>query len=588
MKFLLHFILTAAIIVSYGCSDNTQGKESLAEARDPQGIEAGAWSSVSAGLNSGFGNTDTRYSRSIPPEGNIRTDISLTGWKGEKVHCQLLFWSASDEGIIKVNSDDIDNQLFISDRDIIIRTVKYVLADEFLNGCGYRDQDTIASYLVPDMLDETNSFNLPGMQTRPVWISINIPHGTEPGIYDIHITGISDKDTVNHIINLEVQNKLLPPPADWSFHLDLWQNPFAVARYHDVQLWSQEHMNLLKPLLTMLAAAGQKCITTSITHKPWGGQTYDPFESTITWLKSSDGFWEYDYSAFDQYVQLAIDCGIDEQINCYSMVPWGNKFSWFDQDSGKFITVEAIPGSTEYTNIWTPFLNDFRVHLMEMGWLEKVTIALDERGAEEMKKLFRFLEEAAPDFRVTMAGHYFEDINKYIYDFSYNWRHITTGTENVISERKDKGNISTYYVACGVPRPNTFTFSPPAESSYLGWFASAMGFDGFLRWAYNSWPEKPAYDSRFIKWPSGDTYMVYPGTRSSIRFERLIEGIQDYEKIRILKEELSLNPSMEAAEAEIRISQFLSSINTASLDSLPAHEIVNRGRQILEDISRIK
>lgn len=31
--------------------------------------------------------------------------------------------------------------------------------------------------------------------------------------------------------------------------------------------------------------------------------------------------------------------------------------------------------------------------------------------------------------------------------------------------------------------------------------------------------------------------MIYPEGRSSIRFERLIEGIQSYEKIRILKEE---------------------------------------------------
>jgi len=588
MKILMHLILPVIFVVTYGCSDSTKGKEPLAEAKDPQGIEAGAWSSVSAGLNSGFGNTDTRYSRSIPPQGNISSDISLTGWKGEKVNCQLLFWSVSDEGIIQVNSKDIENQDFISGNDIIIRTVKYVLADEFLNSCGYRDKDTIASYLVPDMLDDTNSFNLSGMQTRPVWISLNIPPGTEPGIYGIHITGTSDKDTVNHIINLEVQDKFLPPPANWSFHLDLWQNPFAVARCHNVQLWSQEHINLLKPLLVMLASAGQKCITTSIIHEPWGGQTYDPFRSMISWIRNSNNLWEYDYSVFDQYVQLAIDCGIDKQINCYSMVPWGNKFTWFDEDSAKFITVEAISGSAEYRNIWQPFLNDFRVHLMETGWLEKVTIALDERGEEEMKNLFRFLEEAAPDYSVTMAGHYFKDINRYIYDFSYNWRHINTGTKKVISERRDTGNISTYYVACGIPEPNSFTFSPPAESCYLGWFAAAMGFDGFLRWAYNSWPENPVYDSRFIKWPSGDTYLVYPEARSSIRFEKLIEGIQDYEKIRILKEELSLNPSLEAAEAEIRISQFLSSITIASLDSLPAHEIVNRGKQILEDISRIK
>ncbi len=575
-------------LVLFGCTSKINDKEALTEPEDPAGIETEAWLSVDEGLNSGFGSTDTRYSRSRPPEGGTETEIFLTGWRGEKVHTQLLFWSASEEGTIQVKSESSENHDFVYGRDIIINTVKYVLADEFLNGCGYRDNDTIDSYLVPDMLDNTNIFNLPEMQTRPVWISVNIPSGIKPGNYIIDITGYSDNDTLHHSIHLEVQDRVLPPPADWSFHLDLWQNPFAVARYHDVQLWSQEHMTLLKPLLTMLAEAGQKCITTSITHKPWGGQTYDPFESMIIWLRSSDGYWEYDYSVFDQYVQLAIDCGIDEQINCYSMVPWGNKFSWFDQDSGKFISSEALPGSTEYMNIWKPFLNDFRAHLMEMGWLEKTAIALDERGEDEMKKMFSFLDVAAPDYRVSMAGHYFADINRYIYDFSYNWGHIGSGTKSIVSRRRDSANISTYYVACGVPQPNTFTFSPPAESAYLGWFAAAMGFDGFLRWAYNSWPENPVYDSRYIKWPSGDTYLVYPGARSSIRFEKLIEGIQDYEKIRILKEELALNPSMEAAAAEIRISTFLGSINKTSLDSIQAQDIVNRGKQVLDEISRIE
>ena len=56
-----------------------------------------------------------------------------------------------------------------------------------------------------------------------------------------------------------------------------------------------------------------------------------------------------------------------------------------------------------------------------------------------------------------------------------------------------------------------------------------------LRWAYNSWAENPQYDSRYGNWMSGDTYVVYPYNRSSIRFERLIDGIEVTEKIRALR-----------------------------------------------------
>ena len=63
------------------------------------------------------------------------------------------------------------------------------------------------------------------------------------------------------------------------------------------------------------------------------------------------------------------------------------------------------------------------------------------------------------------------------------------------------------------------------------------GYDGYLRWAYNSWVKNPNQDTRFRTWTAGDCFLVYPGC-SSIRMERLVQGIQDFEKIRILKSEL--------------------------------------------------
>ena len=98
----------------------------------------------------------------------------------------------------------------------------------------------------------------------------------------------------------------------------------------------------------------------------------------------------------------------------------------------------------------------------------------------------------------------------------------------------------TFYT-CFIPeRPNTFTFSAPAESAFLGWHAMAAGYSGYLRWAYNSWVKEAWQDSRFRTWPAGDCALVYPGG-SSIRMKRLVEGIQDFEKIRILRKELKGN-----------------------------------------------
>ncbi|HKH59588.1 MAG TPA: DUF4091 domain-containing protein, partial [Flavitalea sp.] len=92
-----------------------------------------------------------------------------------------------------------------------------------------------------------------------------------------------------------------------------------------------------------------------------------------------------------------------------------------------------------------------------------------------------------------------------------------------------------YYVCCNPARPNNFVFSPPVEGRYISWYAAAYGYDGFLRWAYDAWPEDPMRDARHTMWPAGDCFLVYPGGNSSIRFEKLREGIVDFEKIRILR-----------------------------------------------------
>ena len=144
------------------------------------------------------------------------------------------------------------------------------------------------------------------------------------------------------------------------------------------------------------------------------------------------------------------------------------------------------------------------------------------------------LREVTPEFRIALAGGYIEELNDDIYDLCIAFRDNLD--KELISERVERGWPTTFYTMCARPEhPNNFTFSPPAEQAWLGWHAASRGFTGFLRWAYNSWVEDPVRDSRFRTWPAGDTYQVYPGPRSSIRFERLREGIQDYEKIRILR-----------------------------------------------------
>lgn len=572
---------------------NSQVIDFSVEPADPDTYDLSVWDDIATGVHSGFGSLDSSYSKSIPPKGEISEAVQLQGWKGERVACKLLVWSSGSQETISINTSELSSGEHTIDAEALsVSVVQYVLTDEFLNekggACGPRDNDKTPVHLVPDILFDQNGFISDTLGTRPIWISIDIPQDAVAGNYVGTITRKSKSGKVKHDIALEVIDRVLPTPSEWPFHLDLWQNPFAIARYHEVELWSQEHIELLKPYLTMLAEAGQKCITTTINDRPWGWEKpcYDDFRSMVDWTKKKDGSWEYDYSHFDLYVNLAMECGISKQINCYTMVPIRNDFVWFDEVLSDTIFQKLYPGTLEYEALWRPFLADFSKHLESKGWLDKTTIALDEREEEEMALMFKFIADAAPEFKITMAGFYHERVNMEIYDFSSNWRDYGRISNEAIQKRKKAGLITTYYVACGIPKPNNFTFSPPTESCFEGWIASSMGFDGFLRWAYNSWPEDPMIDSRYIKWPAGDTYFIYPGPLSSVRFERLREGIQDYEKIRIIRNELDQKNSPEAAADLARLDEFLNSIDAKTLDSEFAANVINAGKELLYEISK--
>lgn len=532
------FLLSVMGVTISGCSQKRHWNkgQTFMEAKDPVKVDEKNWLSVQPGLHSSFVSIDNRYAKSEVPKIKIENSVQVTGWKGERVSAQLLLWTTDSVPAVQVKVSDFKSENGKSLKSIgYARFERYVLTDEFGSGCGRRKPEDYASSLSPDMLDDLSSYNLEKNKVRPVWVTIEIPRTAQKGNYQGTVQITSPQGTTQELnVSLDVIDHLLPEPSDWTFHLDQWQHPSAVARVNNVPMWSKAHYEALKPQMQLLASAGQKVITTTLNKDPWNVQTFDPYADMIIWTKETDGSWSYDYKNFDKWVSFMMDLGVKKMINCYSIVPWNNEIHYKDAASGEFVNVVAKPGTEVFTAMWEPFLKDFSKHLQEKGWLEITNIALDERNKDEMGAAFALIERVAPMLGVAYAD------NKETYKRYPNSEDVSSAIQhpldiNDIRDRRSRGLNTTFYVYCQNSFPNQFTFSDPAESAYLGWYAMARGYDGLLRWAFASWVENPLVDSRFRSWPAGDTYITYPQARSSIRFERLREGIQDYEKIVIIK-----------------------------------------------------
>ena len=532
-----------------------------------------------------WGQTDLRYSRTSVPMSAICKLQGISGWRGEKVNAQAVVWTKDGIPALRYEISDftgpgghtIPAEAFESG------FVRYVMTDELNKGgggCGYRPDHTVYdSTMVADCIDPyLEEISLDAMNTQAVWLSCRIPRDIKAGTYRGKLTIFDGEKALKSLdLNILADKHVLPDPSDWEFHLDLWQNPYAVARYYQVPVWSREHLDAMRPLMERLAAAGQKVITASIMHKPWNGQTHDWFESMVTWIRKVDGSWAFCFDVFDRWVEFMMSCGIDQEIGCYSMVPWNLSFQYYDQATDSMKSVLTAPGEQVYEEMWTSMLEAFSKHLKEKGWFDICTIAMDERPMEVMQKTIAVIKKADPEFKISLAGNYHPEIEDQLYDYC-----ITINEnfpEEVLERRRQEGKISTLYTCCSESYPNTFTFSPLAEATWIGLYMAAKNVDGYLRWAYNSWPLEPLLDSRFHTWAAGDTYLVYPGNRTSMRFEKLLEGIQAYEKIRILRQEYKDTGDTRKAE---ELDAALSAMDISDLAGTPAAECLRDIRSCLK------
>jgi hypothetical protein len=132
-----------------------------------------------------------------------------------------------------------------------------------------------------------------------------------------------------------------------------------------------------------------------------------------------------------------------------------------------------------------------------------------------------------------------------------------------LKEEQAKGGEATWYISCdqAYPQPNYFIDAPVLDPVMVPWITARYKMNGILYWAANFWNQTPdpwldpvtfisGFDCSGGYVLNGEGSLVYPGNHtkrytgqpdvngpvSSIRFEMLREGIEDYEYLWMLKE----------------------------------------------------
>lgn len=493
--------------------------------------------------------------------GNV-TDrqLELSAVRNEQVSAQLAVASTDDISKLEAAISDLENEDGdkISPDHVQIRYADYVPVEEKSDKTGGSLVEDVAGRavsgdgdqdVVADPLLEVPEIDVPDHEAQPIWFTFDIPKSAHPGDYQGEITVKSkNDDAITYDLDLSVDDVEIPDPEDYTFNLDVWMNPNAIAEAYDEEPWESEaYWDMVGKYMKDLAESGQSAITTTIMQNPWlvswndwEPQTATGYDTMVDW-KYDGGNWDFDYSKFDRYVQTGLDAGMGPDINAYSLLTFrgDQRITYLDEETGKTVTKVTDAGSELWTEAWTAFLNDFSGHLKEKGWMDQTYLSFDERPADLMSQVLDLIEENAPEFldKTQVAGT--DDVSPFAQRLSLGLDSLNRVSDDWIKKRKAEGKETTYYAWAGDNHPNSLSYSPAVESRMMPWISADRGLDGLLHWAYNNWPED-VFHHPVYAFSQGDEYFIYPGEdgpMSSIRWELIKEGVEDYELFQMAKEE---------------------------------------------------
>ena len=305
-------------------------------------------------------------------------------------------------------------------------------------------------------------------------------------------------------------------------------------------MYSDEWFDMLKVYADNMAAHRQNVIQASM--------------STIKISRNAEGELDFDFTRFDQIVQVFMNTGKMDFIETGLGLTRFGEGDWFsteivlsdfpvrDNDKGETITMAG-------KDVVPFLLPAFENHLRRKGWLDRTFIAVRNEvslhNAIPYAEMSAYFHQLAPDLKqiesleTTMFGGV--DIPGPKLD------HLATWYDSFREAQRNGTEVCYYIVGIyqGSRYPNKTIDVPVMDSRIMPWLNYKYMLSGIKHWGWNSWTDDPYTE---VGMHLGDGWHVYPlagGVLNSLRWEQMRNGIQDYEYFYLLGEKIqSLKDSL--------------------------------------------
>jgi hypothetical protein len=381
---------------------------------------------------------------------------------------------------------------------------------------------------------------------RPVWVDISVPAGTPAGKYTGKITVTRDASPLETLdLNLEVYNFSLPEQT----HLITY---FNISKGELGRLYNKPASD---PGIEKLSEAYFDFL---FDHRleTWFNE---PLVPELT-LKGEN-----------------VELKFNDQRYDYYMNKLKTKRVILEAGPGDLIRqINAEPFSPSFNKIIKSYLSGVETWFRKHGWSDRLVFnsPIDEPNSkkdyEETRQWALLVHEAAPGVHFLSTESPVSDnpewgtFRGYVDNFCVHGNSLNDPkVRQALLEEQARGGEATWYISCdqAYPQPNYFIDAPAMDPVMVPWITARYHMNGILYWAANFWNQTPdpwldpvtfisGFDCSNGWVLNGEGSLMYPGdhTRrytgqpnvigpvSSIRFELLREGIEDYEYLWMLKD----------------------------------------------------
>jgi hypothetical protein len=381
---------------------------------------------------------------------------------------------------------------------------------------------------------------------RPVWIDVYIPSGTPAGKYKGIITVTRYEKVVESLgVEVEVFNFSLPEQTHLITYVNISKG--ELARFYNKPVASPEIEQLTLNYFDFLFAHRMET---------WGN---DPLIPELT-IKGDKVELKFNDQRYDYYLNKLKTKRVILDAGPYNLVRY----------------INAEPFSPEFNMKVKDYLAKVEAYFRKNGWRDRLVFnsPIDEPNTkedyEETRRWAELVHESVPGIPFLATESPVTDnpdwgtLRGYVNNFCVHGNALNDlEVKQAIREEQAKGGEVTWYISCdqAYPQPNYFIDAPAMDPVMVPWITARYHMNGILYWATNFWNQTPdpwldpvtfisGFDCSGGYVLNGEGSLIYPGDHtksytgqpdvngpvSSIRFELLREGIEDYEYLWMLKD----------------------------------------------------